>query len=154
VPRRDTLRQKMKEQGISDYRLERGRRVNLFALLRSLGVDNPKQTLTRFVHDEIKTSKTIQEAAEASTQAGVSLGPWFEPGVLGFVNRSGFPLRLSEEQVRGNATIEWRRLNGDSTGLPVTVNNGGVYEVSVSNIQNSQTLGGPRFYVAYKITKA
>ena len=151
--KRDVLRQEMKRQGIVDPRLERAKRVNLFALLRSLGVDNPKQTLTRFVHDEIKTSKTVQEAADAATQAGLSLGPWMEAGVLGFVNQSGFALKLSDERTRGDADIEWRKLEGEDVSLPVTVPNGGVFEVYVTNVDMA-AFGGPRFYIAYQVEKA
>ena len=155
MAKRDILRQEMKKAGIQDYRLERGRRVNLFALLKSLGVDNPKQTLTRFVHDEIKTNKDIQEATQQATEGTLSLGPWVEEGVLGFVNRLGYPIKISNEQFRGNATVSWRRYEGNSASLPLTIKNGGVYEVYVTNIgQSTDNVIGSRFYLAYKVEKA
>ena len=140
----------MKKAGIQDYRLERGRRVNLFSLLKSLGVDNPKQTLTRFVHDEIKTNKEIQESIATQQPSSVSLGPWLYPGVIGFVNRTGTSITLSDEKTRGNATIVWRKYEGNTVSLPITIKNGEVYEVNVTDIQTSTTVG-QRFYVAYKI---
>lgn len=149
MPKRDVLRQRLREQGITDQRLERGRRVNLFALLRSLGVDNPKQTLTRFVHDEIKTSKTVQEAASQSNEGTLSLGPWKTDGVLGFVNRTGKPLKISNQQTRGTGTIEWRRYEGNDATFPLTIKDGGVFEVYVTNI-GASNFGGNRFYIAYK----
>lgn len=152
MAKRDKLRQEMKRAGIQDYRLERGRRVNLFALLKSLGVDNPKQTLTRFVHDEIKTSKEIQEATTQSNEGTLSLGPWKSNAILGFVNRTGYPLKLSDEKIRGTGTIEWRRLEGVTKTLPITIPNGQVFEVYVTGI-GASNFGGNRFYVAYKATR-
>lgn len=149
MPNRDRLRQELKSKGISDFRLERGRRVNLFDLLKSLGVNNPKQTLTRFVHDEIKTSKIVQEATAQSNEGTLSLGPWKTDGVLGFVNKTGYPLKISDEKTRGSATIEWRRYEGNAATFPLTIKDGGVFEVYVTNI-GASSFGGNRFYIAYK----
>ena len=152
MAKRDRLRQELKKAGIKDYRLERGRRVNLFALLKSLGVDNPKQTLTRFVHDEIKTNKELKEATSQANEGTLSLGPWKSDGVLGFVNRTGYPITISNEKTRGSATIVWRRYEGDTKTLPITIKDGGVFEVYVTDI-GSSSFGGARFYIAYKASR-
>lgn len=150
---RDRLRQQLKAKGISDYRLEKGRQVNLFDLLKSLGVNNPKQTLTRFVHDEIKTSKTIQKAASQANEGTLSLGPWKDDGVLGFVNSTGYPIKLTSQKTRGSGTIQWRRYEGEDATFPLTIKNGGVFEVYVTDI-GSSNFGGDRFYVSYKAQRA
>lgn len=79
--------------------------------------------------------------------AGLSLGPWTQTRVLGFVNRSGFSIKISSEEKVGTGTIDWRRKNGTNASLPITLANGDLYEVRVEDVSG-------RCYVAYKTEKA
>ena len=79
--------------------------------------------------------------------AGLSMGPWTENRTLGFVNRSGFSIVLSDELKTGTGTIAFREKNGTSASLPVTLANGDLYEVRVESVSG-------RCYLAYKTEKA
>jgi hypothetical protein len=80
--------------------------------------------------------------------AGLSLGPYTDTRVLGFVNRSGFAIKISSEEKVGTGTIDWRRKNGNNVSLPVTLANGDLYEVRIEKTESS------RCYVAYKTERA
>jgi hypothetical protein len=83
----------------------------------------------------------------ADAPVGLSLGPWTEARTLGFLNRSGFSIVLSNELKDGTGTVEWRRKNGSSASLPVTLANGDLYEVRVEGVSG-------RCYLGYKAERA
>jgi hypothetical protein len=83
----------------------------------------------------------------ADAPVGLSIGPYTQDRVLGFVNRSGVSIKISSEQKTGTGNIDWRRKNGTNTSLPVTLANGDLYEVRVQNVSG-------RCYIAYKAERA
>lgn len=83
----------------------------------------------------------------ADAPVGLSLGPWTEARTLGFLNRSGFSIVLSNELKDGTGTIAWRRKNGSGASLPVTLANGDLYEVRVEGVSG-------RCYVGYKAERS
>lgn len=78
---------------------------------------------------------------------GLSLGPWTEARILGFVNQSGYSIVLSNEVKNGTGTVDWRQKNGSSASLPVTLAPGDLYEVRVENISG-------RCYLGYQAERA
>lgn len=144
MSRRDKLLQGLREAGVDDSRLRKGSRSqNIFDVLKSLGVDNPKGQLMRFIRDELRQ---FQETANIPST--VTLGPYTESRTLGFVNRSKYRLALDDEIVKTNSggagTITNRLKNGVAASVPVFLDPGDLYEVTVS-----WTSG--RVYVSYDV---
>lgn len=80
----------------------------------------------------------------ASAMNSVSLGPWVEAGVLGFVNQSGSVVQISDETTVGTGTVSEIAINGSTVSLPQSLENGDLLEVEVSGVSG-------RFYWAAKI---
>ena len=77
--------------------------------------------------------------------SAVVLGPYESTRVLGFVNSCGTSIQLSNETIRpsNSATVEWRKVNGTSASLPITLQQGDLYEVRLNSVTG-------RVYVGYE----
>jgi hypothetical protein len=64
---------------------------------------------------------------------GLCLGPWESSRILGFTAPSTMTLFDENIKPADSYTIDWRKKNGSSVSLPVTLAAGDVYEVSISN---------------------
>ncbi len=131
---------------------------DIFEALSSLGVANPKKQLTLYFQNiGIGSSGAGERGATGATGAtgaagnnapvGLSMGPWTEARILGFINRSGVSIVLSSEQKIGTGTITWRKKNGSNTSLPITLDNGDLFEVEIENISG-------RVYLGYRVEEA
>jgi hypothetical protein len=79
----------------------------------------------------------------------LSLGPWVETRVLGWVNSTGRTLSIFQETETGDGTLVWRKRNGvlvyPGTGGTISLSPGDLFEVRVENITSD------RYYLSYRV---
>jgi hypothetical protein len=136
VSRPDKLLQGLRESGIDDEALRKRGGQDLFAVLESLGVAEPRRQLARFMQDQL-------EVIETKVPSTVSMGPWSQSGTLGFKNRADYAIELADEEKSGTGTISARLLDNQPVTLPVLVPPGSVFEVTLGGVSG-------RTYIAYR----
>ena len=94
-------------------------------------------------HDPMSATTYWQVIVERAA-SGLVLGPYETTRVLGFVANQAMTIQDELQRPIDSLNVDWRRKNGVSAALPVTLAAGDLYEVSCSAVSG-------RVYLAYTV---
>jgi hypothetical protein len=142
----DKLLHGLRESGIDDERLRKRGGQNVFDVLRSLGVEDPKQQLVTALRDELTSE-------DSKIPSAISLGPWYGTGSLGFVNTTDYALELvsSNTKYTGGFPVgisSQNLINGSPISLPSVLEPDALLEVTVSAWG---AVGSVRMYRSFRV---